>query len=111
MPTPTPCTKCGHLGAEKYCGACGANQSIRFPEMEIVEFMIARYEASKKAVEAIPDGEVTTKGQLRAIARHCLNVKRLRTLHELCAKLDHAFHLPVECQDQPDDQTPPNEDD
>jgi len=109
MPTQTPCTKCGHLGADKYCGACGANQSIRFPEMELVEFMLSRYAATKKAVDAIPDGETTTKGQLRAIARHVLNTSRLRTLHALCAKVDHAFALPTEFEGAPIDETPPNE--
>ena len=86
MPQPTPCTQCQQPSATKFCPHCGANQAHRFPENELVDFMINAYERTKPK-----DGETPTANQA---ARHASATRRMLALHALCVKIDSAFLLP-----------------
>jgi len=113
MPKPTPCTNCGRPGNEKFCGACGSNQSQRFPENDLAEFLIANYLRAKVAFDALEDG-ADTKATKRIVARYEAARSRLVTCHALLVEVDRAFALPTGMTDGAPEltcETTPNEED
>lgn len=111
MPETYVCTKCGQPGSEKHCGACGSNQSHRFPETEVVDHHLRAFERTKTKVDAVPDGAPRSKVLTRLLNTHALNVRRLQALHALCVKAGSTFPLPDGAiQAAPPVETPPNED-